>query len=319
MRASRLIALILRLQRGGRFTAVEMAQELEVSVRTVFRDIDQLSAVGIPVVAERGRNGGFKLVEGLHAQLGPLTESEAESLFLAALPSAAAELGVADQIKSARSKLMIASSEGATTQARGPRFHVDTKDWFRTSEKVTLLPAIADAVRRSKWLKIRYSTDRHVATRRVGPAGLVLKAGTWYLVAQHAEAFRTYRVARISEAEILAAPYSRPSEFDLSAYWAHSSRQFEVSSYRTSATVRLSPRGRAILGLLGSNVERFVTSSAGEPDRRGWVHCTIPLENTEFGVRELMRLGEEVEVIAPRALRAQMKLTLRRVLRKYTK
>ena len=318
MRAGRLISLMIRLQARGRFTAAEMARELEVSVRTIYRDIDQLSAVGIPMITERGCNGGFKLVDGFRAQLGPLTQTEAETLFLSALPSAAAELGLADQMESARSKLLTALPGGAKTQRFGARFHIDTKGWFRASEPVALLPTIADAVRRSQWLKIRYATDSHAATRRVGPAGLVLKGGIWYLVAQQAEAFRSYRVARISEAEVLAA-HLHPADFDLPAYWTRTSRDFEVRSYRSSATVRLSPRGRSVLELLGPYVTQSVTKTAGVPDRQGWVCCRIPLENADFGIRELMRLGHDVEVISPRSLRMQMTKTLRRMLRNYAR
>jgi predicted DNA-binding transcriptional regulator YafY len=254
----------------------------------------------------------------LRAHLGPLTESEAETLFLAALPGAAAELGLAGQMESARSKLLTALPGGAKTQRLGARFHLDTRAWFRRSEPVPLLPTIVDAVRRSRWLRIRYETDRHAAPRRVGPAGLVLKGGVWYLVAEHAGTFRTYRVTRVSEAEVLVSPYVRPADFDLPDHWARTSRDFEVRSFRTSAIVRLSPRGRELLQLLGPYVEESVYKTAGVPDRRGWVVCKIPLENADFGVRELMRLGHEVEVVAPRSLRMQMTGTLRRTLRAYT-
>jgi predicted DNA-binding transcriptional regulator YafY len=301
MRASRLISLMMRLQARGRLTATNMADELQVSVRTIYRDIDQLSAAGIPVVADRGCNGGFKLVDGFRAQLGALTEAEAETLFLAALPGPAAELG-----------------RGVKTERFGSRFHLDTKGWFRATEPVLLLPTIAEGVRRSRLLKIRYVTDGHAASRKVGPAGLVLKGGAWYLVAQKGDSFRTYRVARISAAEVLEAPYVRPPGFDLPAYWARSSRDFEVSSYRTSATVRLSPRGRSLLELLGPYVMEAVAKSSGEPDRRGWVRCTIPLENPDFGVRELMRLGEDVEVLSPHSLRMQLARALRQTLRNYS-
>jgi predicted DNA-binding transcriptional regulator YafY len=318
MRAGRLISLMIRLQARGRLTAADMARELEVSVRTIYRDIDQLSAAGIPVVADRGCNGGFKLVDGFRAQLGPLTEAEAETLFLAALPGSAAELGVADQLEAARSKLVTALPGGVKSQRFGARFHLDTKSWFRATEPVPLLPAIADAVRRSHWLRIRYATDSHAAARKVGPAGLVLKGGVWYLVAERTEIFRTYRVTRISEAEVLAAPYVRPTGFDLSAYWERSSRDFEVGSYRTTATVRLSPRGRSLVELLGPHVEERVSKTASAPDRQGWVRCAIPLENADFGVRELMRLGPEVEVMSPVSLRKKMAGALRDMLRNYT-
>ena len=319
MRAGRLISLMTRLQSRGRLTAVQMARELEVSVRTIYRDIDQLSAVGIPVVADRGCNGGFKLVDGLRVQLGPLTQAEAETLFLAALPRAAADLGLADQVDSARSKLSAALPGGAHTLRFGTRFHLDTTAWFRTSDAVPLLPTIVDAVRRSCWLRIRYATDGHVAMRRVGPAGLVLKGGVWYLVARHAGAFRTYRVSRVSDAEVLSVPYQRPPDFDLASHWSRASQAFEIRSYKISATVRLSPRGWSLLELLGPYVVQSATRTAAAPDRRGWVRCTIPLENAEFGVRELMRLGPGVEVLSPAALRRQVAGALRATLLRYAR
>jgi predicted DNA-binding transcriptional regulator YafY len=317
MHATRLVALLLRLQSRGRLTASNMADELDVSVRTIYRDIDQLSAAGIPVVADRGCKGGFKLLDGFRTQLGALTEAEAEALFLAALPGPAADLGMADLMEAARLKLSSALPGGAKSERFGTRFHLDVKGWFRAGEQAGLLPTIAQAVRRSRFLKIRYASDRHAAARKVGPAGLVLKGGVWYLVAQTGESFRTYRVARISTAEVLEVPYVRPPRFDLPAHWARTSRDFEIASYRASAVVRLSPRGLSLLEILGPYVVEAVTKSAGQPDRQGWVRCTLPIENEDFGIRELMRLGEEVQVMSPPALRAQVARTLRRTLRHY--
>ena len=316
MRASRLLSILLSLQARGRLTASGMAEALEVSERTIYRDIDQLSAAGIPVIADRGRAGGFKLAEGFRTQLTGFTEGEAEALFLTGLPGPAAELGLSDLMAMARAKLLAALPAGARAARVAERFHLDPAGWFRSTEPVSALPVIARAVWNERCLSFRYGPARE--ERKVGPIGVVLKAGVWYLVAQKGAAFRTYRVGRMSETEALAEAYARPKDFDLAAWWARSSREYEVASYRGSAVIRLSPRGRALIDMLGPYVAQAVAQTAGEPDARGWVRCTIPIESPEYGVRELLRLAGDVEVVSPPALRARMAQTLAEALQRYS-
>ncbi len=317
MRASRLLSILLRLQTRGRLSASTLAAELEVSERTIHRDIDELSAAGIPVIADRGRTGGFQLTDGFRTQLTGFTASEAETLFFAGLPGPAAELGLADLMAMARMKLMAALPEGTRAERMASRFHLDAAGWFRATDAVALLPTIANAVWNARQLRFRYGANDDAALRTVGPLGLVLKAGIWYLVAQKGSTTRTYRAVRIADAVVLDETFDRPPRFDLAAFWARSSRDYEANAYRDSATIRLSPRGRALADLLGPYVEAAVAKTAGKPDRRGWIRCTIPLESAESGVRELMRLGAEVEVLAPATLREQMTKMLRQVLRHY--
>jgi predicted DNA-binding transcriptional regulator YafY len=319
MRASRLLSILLSLQARGRLTAAEMAEELEVSERTIYRDIDQLSAAGIPVVADRGRVGGFKLTHGFRTQLTGLTESEAETLFLAGLPGPAAELGLADHMAVARTKLMAALPAGAQAERVAGRFHLDAAGWFRATDAVPQLPTIARAVWNARYLRFHYGQAKDAEVRKVGPLGLVLKAGVWYLVAQKGSAFRTYRVGRIIEAEVLEEAFARPAKFDLARWWARSSREYEESAYRETVTIRLSPRGRLLLDMLGPYVLAAAAKTASEPDQRGWITCAIPLESADYGIRELMRLGVEVEVVSPESLRIQMAQTLRDALRHYSK
>ena len=213
------------LQGRGRLTAPELADELEVSIRTIYRDIDQLCAAGIPVIADRGRNGGFKLLDGFRTELTGLTQAEAETLFLAGMPGPAAELGLTDILAMGRAKLMAALPAGVRAERIASRFHLDPTDWFRATEPVALLPKIAQAVWGARYLKVRYAPDKSSNPRKLGPIGLVLKAGVWYLVAQKGDSFRTYRAARISEAETLDELYCRPADFDLEAYWVRSPRR----------------------------------------------------------------------------------------------
>ncbi|HUH93186.1 MAG TPA: WYL domain-containing protein [Casimicrobiaceae bacterium] len=316
MRASRLLSILLSLQARGRLTASGMAEELEVSERTIYRDIDQLSAAGIPVIADRGRAGGFKLAEGFRTQLTGFTEGEAEALFLTGLPGPAAELGLSELMAMARAKLLAALPAGARAARVAERFHLDPAGWFRSTEPVTALPVIARAVWNERYLSFRYGPAGK--GRKVGPIGVVLKAGVWYLVAQKGGAFRTYRVGRMSETEALAEAYVRPKSFDLAAWWANASREYEVASYRGSAVIGLSPRGRALIDMLGPYVAQACAQTAGAPDEHRWVRCTIPIESPEYGVRELMRLGGDVEVVSPPALRARMAQTLREALQRYS-
>ena len=295
-----------------------MAAELEVSERTIYRDIDQLSAAGIPVIADRGRAGGFKLANGFRTQLTGLTEREAETLFLAGLPGPVAELGLAELMTAARTKLMAALPTGARAERVATRFHLDAAGWFHATDEVALLPTIASAVWGDRYLRFRYGQGKDAGVRKVGPVGLVLKAGIWYLVAQKGSALRTYRVGRIADAEVLDEAFARPPDFDLAAWWAKSSREYEAGSYHDSATIRLSPRGRALVDLLGPYVAAAVEKTARGTDQRGWVRCTIPLESAESGIRELMRLGDDVELISPASLRTQLAQKLRKTLRCYS-
>ena len=319
MRASRLLSILLSLQARGRLTAAEMAETLEVSERTILRDIDQLSAAGIPVIADRGRAGGFRLTDGFRTQLTGLTENEAETLFLAGLPGPAAELGVSDLVSMARTKLMAALPAGARAERMASRFHLDASGWFHASDQVAYLPAIARAVWNARYLEFKYGEATNRYQRKVGPLGLVLKAGIWYLVAQKGAAYRTYRVGRMSDVEPLDEAYARPASFDLAAYWTRSSREYELATYGGTAIIKLSPRGMQLAELLGSYVAEAIAKTAGKPDKRGWVKCTIPVETSEHGVRDLLRLGADVEVIAPESARMAIVKALKEAMAQYAR
>jgi predicted DNA-binding transcriptional regulator YafY len=301
------------LQTRGRVSARELAAEFEVSIRTIHRDIDQLSAAGIPVYAERGRSGGFALLDGYRTKLTGLTQPEAESLFLAGLPGPAAQLGLADILSAARLKLLAALPAHVQPGAEriAARFHLDPAPWFRAADPQPALQTVARAVWSAHMLKLRYrpAGESEAQPRRLGPLGLVLKAGAWYLVAQSRKTVRTYRVANILDAEITDEAFARPKGFDLAAHWEKTARAYESGIWRDQAEVRLSLRGVALLELLGPYVKEAAQATA-TPDREGWVRCTIPIESLGQGVRELIRLCEEVEILGPPALREKMAATL---------
>jgi predicted DNA-binding transcriptional regulator YafY len=321
MSTSRLLSILMLLQTRGRTSAAQLAGDFGVSVRTIHRDIDHLSAAGVPVYADRGRNGGFALLDGYRTELTGLTQSEAETIFLAGLPGPAAQLGLADIRSAAWLKVMAALPASAQPRAAriADRFHLDPAPWFRALDPLPWLPTVARAVWGERILKLNYrrAAESEARPRRLCPLGLVLKGGIWYLIARSGMSIHTYRATNILDAEICDESFVRPENFDLAAHWERASREYEAGVYRERAVVRLSPKGWSLLDLLGPYVTRAASETAGRPDRRGWVRCRLPLESFEYGVRELMRLGDEVVVIGPRALRAQLAAAAARIAKRH--
>ncbi|MBS0526807.1 MAG: YafY family transcriptional regulator [Proteobacteria bacterium] len=308
MRASRLLSILLMLQTRGRLTAESLAETFEVSVRTVYRDIEQLSAGGVPVYADRGPGGGFQLLDGFRTKLTGLTENEAETLFLSGLPGPATQLGLADQLLSAQLKLSAALPERsrASAQKMAQRFHLDPVGWFRSSDQARLLPTLAHAVWTETVVEIGYRRSQSMVTRRIHPLGLVLKAGTWYVVAERSGERRTYRVSNIESLTPSGDRFTRPKDFDLVRFWTDSSRAFEVGLYRDQAVLRASPRAMMRLERLGATVMEAARESADSPDSDGWVRITIPIESIDQAAIDLLMLGTEAEVLKPRELRRRI-------------
>nr|WP_285554087.1 YafY family protein [Streptomyces hygroscopicus] len=310
MRAARLIKMVLLLQARSCMTAGELARELEVSERTVNRDAQALSEAGVPVYADRGRAGGYRLVGGYRTRLTGLGRSEAEALFLSGVPEALREMGLADAASAARLKvaaaLMPSLQDAPRTAAQ--RFHLDAPGWFRAPQTPALLPRIAEAVWDDRCVTARYRRGDGEVERLLEPYGLVLKAGAWYLCARLPDpgAFRTYRVDRFTSLVARDTRFDRDEDFDLPGYWAAQAERFARSILRAEAVVRLSPEGvRGLPGAVGQPSAREGLASAGEPDGAGWVTVTLPVESEEVAYAQLTGLGPEVEVLAPASLRAR--------------
>src|SRR6266508_1135868 len=234
MRASRLVTLLLLLQTRGRMTAAELANELEVSVRTVHRDVDALSEAGVPIYAERGPHGGVQLVEGYRTRLTGMTADEAEAVFLSGLPGPAAELGLGTVVTAARLKVLAALPSELRVRASRlvERFHLDAAGWFQAAEAVPHLATLSDAVWDAHQLEIEYERSDRTVTRILEPLGLVIKGGVWYLVARTEDQIRTYRVSRVVAARRLDERFERPDGFDLASYWTESSSAYERDAPR---------------------------------------------------------------------------------------
>ena len=303
-------------------TAQELADELEVSLRTIYRDVESLSASGVPVYAERGSTGGYQLLDGYRTRLTGLTAAEAESLFLTGLPGPASELGLGAVLAAAEVKLMAALPKGQAERAARARerFHLDVPGWFHGGEPTPFLSAIADAVWNQRRVRVSYRRWKRPTpvARTIEPLGLVLKAGHWYLIARSDGGDRTYRVDRVEELELLGEVFERPGDFELAAFWQGYLDRFHRDMFSGEAVVRFSPEGmRRLPHLVTPAVIQAARENAGEPDAEGWVRTVIPIESVRHAHGDLMRFGCEVEVLAPAELRDRVAASARAVLRLY--
>ncbi|WP_282204971.1 helix-turn-helix transcriptional regulator [Kitasatospora fiedleri] len=355
MRADRLLALLLLLQNRGLCTATELAAELEVSVRTVHRDVEALGAAGVPVLAERGRTGGYRLVGGYRTRLTGLTGDEAGALFLAGVPDAAKELGLGAVLATAQLKVRAALPAELADRTRRlqERFHLDPASWFRDADPVPELARVAEAVWEQRVLRVHYRRWRGEVHRELRPLGLVLKSGIWYLLAssatpapegsppapaartspapartspapgnaappaEAAAAVRTYRVSRMLAAEVADRHFTRPPDFDLAAHWASTTRELTGMLHQDTATVRVSPRALRLLPAQFGTAGAEAARRAGPPDQEGWAVVELPVESTPVAVSDLLRLGPDAEVLAPPALRAAIAEAVAALARRY--
>ncbi|MGW8798589.1 helix-turn-helix transcriptional regulator [Streptomyces sp. NPDC055775] len=310
MRAARLIKMVLLLQSRPAMTAAELARELEVSERTVTRDAQALSEAGVPVYADRGRAGGYRLVGGYRTRLTGLARNEAEALFLSGLPSALREMGLEDAASAARLKVsaaLLPSLRDASDTA-AQRFHLDAPGWYQEPVTPELLPAVAEAVWDDRMVKARYRRGGPGSEieRELAPYGLVLKAGVWYVCARAGTDFRVYRIDRFAAVAVTDERFVRDEDFDLPAFWDERAAQFARSILRTEVTVRVSEAG---VGRLPHVVDRSAAldalDAAGPPDVDGWRTVVLPVESLDVAYSQLLALGPELEVLEPADLRTR--------------
>jgi predicted DNA-binding transcriptional regulator YafY len=319
MRASRLVNLLLLLQTRGRMTAAELATELEVSVRTVFRDVEALSEAGVPVYADRGPHGGVRLVDGYRTRLTGMTPEEAEAVFLSGLPGPAAELGLGTVVASSRLKVLAALPPELRVRASRlvERFHLDAAGWFHASEAVPHLATLSEAVWEGQRVRIDYERDDRKVSRVIEPLGIVLKAGVWYVVASADAQIRTYRVSRVASVEPLEERFERPPDFELAAYWSESSAAFERDFPRAVVTVRL--RAERLDRLAAAVGDRAVTNAERleHADGDGWLRLRLRLDWPNEVPGQLLSLGSDVEILEPAETRARVVALARDIVQQY--
>ena len=301
------MSILLLLQVHGQLPATELASRLEVSVRTIYRDLDALSEAGVPVFARPGTGGGCGLLEGYRTRLNGLNAEEARALFLAGVPGPAGELGLGTALAAAQLKVLAAlpAELRAGAGRAGERFHFDAPRWFEHADDAghAHLATIAGAVWDDRLLQLAYRRDgAPAATRAVEPLGLVLKAGVWYLVARRPEHEEphVYRLSRVEAAVALEERFERPGGFDLAAFWSRSTSAFEASLPRVQVTGRLAPD--RVEGARAYAID--VRTGARGPD--GWLEATLTFERLEHAVGAFLALGAGAEVVEPAELHAQV-------------
>jgi predicted DNA-binding transcriptional regulator YafY len=351
VRADRLVSLVLLLQARGHVTAAALARELEVSVRTVYRDLAALSAAGVPVLTESGPGGGCGLLDGYRFPLRGLRPEEAEALLILGVPSALDELGLEGAAAAAHRKIRVTAGQQEPDGGGSPALvHLDMPRWFRGHEQVPHLRTLAEALRRHRRLAIAYQrpevpdaarapegglapaaartpdarlapeagVGRSAATRPVGPLGLVNKAGTWYLVAASSGGrVSVLRVGRIAAATILDEPFDRPADFDLAGFWNRWSAEFATSRPRLPVRLRASPQALAAFGEIFGDDARPALDAAEPPDELGWQTVTLSFEHELAAAYRLAGFGAAVEVLSPPPVRALLVAAAMGILDRY--
>lgn len=302
--------MLFELQEGGPATAPQLAAKLEVSVRTIYRDVAALQAAGVPLWTETGPRGGIRLVEGWRTKLDGMTADEAGVLSLAGAPAAVADLGLGSVLAAAQAKVRSTLPLELRSRAdrMAERFHLDAPGWFHHDEQLPHLAAVADAVWEGHELDVSYRRGERTVDRRLGPLGLVQKAGTWYLVALAEGDVRTYRVSRIVELTARSERVERPGDFDLAGWWERSSAEFDRSMLRAKVRLRMSPRAaKRLPRVLDQTAAREALDVAGPPDAEGWTTLTVEVESVEIAAHQLLALGGHVEALDPPELRRRLR------------
>ena len=298
MRADRLLSILLLLQSHCRLTARELARRLEVSERTILRDMEALSGSGVPVMAERGSGGGWSLLGDYQTRLTGLSAEEAQSLFMARPARLMADLGLARQSESALIKLEASLSAAARRQAEFARRRIliDTAGWRGSNESLACLPVLLDALWRERQVRFLYAREGcEPAERCADPLGLVAKGSAWYLVARVESQPRTYRVSRMSDAAALDAPAAEGGNFDLAAYWQRSAAEFRESLPRYYAAFLAEPSIIRWVRYRGWRLE----SESPEGAR---IRVRLRFDIEEEAVQFALGFGAAVEAVEPPGL-----------------
>lgn len=303
MRADRLLSILLLLQNQGRMTSRELAEKLEVSERTIHRDMEALSAAGVPVYSERGACGGWALSEGYRTNLTGLKSEEIQSLLLVTPTVLLNDLGMRGSFEVAYQKLMAASPKALQQDAAHvrQRIHIDGAGWHQSNEEFPHLSTIQEAVWQERKLYMRYQREESVVERVVHPLGLAAKRSTWYLVAEVENELRTYRISRLLDARIQEETFVRPADFDLARYWEESTEQFKASLPRYLARVKVNEK---LLKRLSQ--ERYLKMLSTQPVGSGWVEAEIQFHTLESACEMILGFGSRMQVLEPEELRTKV-------------
>ena len=306
MRSSRLLALLLALQRAGSSTAPQLAAELEVSVRTIYRDVAALQAAGVPIYTTVGSGGGIRLVERWRSPVDGMTADEVRALTVGGGP--AADLGLGSVLAVARSKLRsgLPAAVRMELDLVAERFLLDTDAWFRPAVPPAALDIVAEAVWTASRLDIRYERAGRTVSRRLDPLGLVFKNNVWYLVARHRAAIRIYRGSRIATARVRDEGFERPPGFDLEGHWAAAAASLDHDIRRVTAELLVPPTAVEPLRAAVPGELTRLALDAARPEADGRLHVHLRVESVEVAFQQLAGIPG-VEVIKPPQLRQRLR------------
>ena len=306
MRADRLSNLLMLLQTRGRTSAATLAVELDISVRTVYRDVAALEQAGVPMIVDRGRDGGFRLVDGYHSRFTGFSSAEAEAMPFMHLLAAASALGMRAPAQAARAKVIAALPQHTREHAvlATARFHLDPVDWYARPTAPPLLRAIATATWKDQVITIDYESWQRRRVCVAEPLGIVCKAAQWYLVARRRKRTGIYRIESMYSARVVAGRKVKRDNFDLERAWLQEVSRFEAELRRQVTRVRVNKCAMIRLNLLGADAAEAIRSVA--PDKAGWRTADIWIESISHAASQLLSFGDDIQVLSPRELRAEL-------------
>ena len=313
MRAQRLLSILMQLQVNRRMTARDLARKLEVSERTILRDMDALSSSGVPVVADRGAGGGWSLLAEYETKLTGLSPEEIQSLFISRAPKLAADLGLARASEDAWTKLQVALPPTSRRQAdfMRQRVLIDPRGWRNPAESASSLPVLLDALWRERQVRFLYEAVlQETGERTVDPLGLVARGSTWYLIAIRDGELRTYRVSRMRQAETLDRPASRPADFDIATYWERSATEFREKLPQYRAVFLAKPTVMQWIRYRGWRLEE-------ETPQGELVRVRLRFDAEAEVLQFALSFGADVELLEPAELRPRVRDAAREMLSIY--
>lgn len=319
MRADRLVSILLLLQVQGQMTAKSLSERLEVSERTIHRDMEALSAAGVPVVAERGAGGGWRLLGGYRTNLTGLKESELRALLVSPSEQLLNDLGLSQIAEDARNKLLAAlpSADREGAKEVWQRIHIDTSTWRQSKEKIVSFESLQAAIWNEKKVLIRYKrADGQSVDRLVEPLGLVAKGSVWYLVAAAEGRIRNYRVSRIQSVELTEERFKRPDSFHLADYWKISTKAFLDRLPKMEVKVKGHP---SILPRLKFTPRFLRISDIGPSDSDGWIPITLSFDTEQEAAEAILGFGDRMIIMEPDSLRYRVSGMAKAVVRLYDK
>ncbi len=317
MRANRLLSLMFLLQSRGRMTAQELAEALQVSKRTIYRDIEALDLAGVPIYTQDGRSGGIYLDKQYRISLNSLGREEVQSLFIYGMEGPIAYIGLDNAIENALLKLLAALPHRYRNEAERmrQRIHFDSSQWFYQRDVSQWMPLLLQAVFEDRKIWLRYLRgDATLSERVISPYGVVAKLDIWYLVARTDEGdMRTFRVSRFKSLKLLDETFERSPSFDLADYWRESTRRYEASNPRYNLKLLVAPDN--------PGVTRYLSEAYGaqvEPaDQQGWTALTLSLGAMQEARMVVMAMGDRIEIVDPPELRDEVRKWLGLLLQHY--